>query len=200
MNPTTESVVELYLAVEAKKANRGIPGTATQAPKFLRLVSSWKPSTLTPVEIERLQLTVSPDSEKDTFQIFQTLGTAHAGQVASYLAQINPNDHSAWLSRVNHTLIDRVRQLKVEPVILVYPCCFVQGNVFDGNHRVLAALLNQDINNQVDLPAIIGKIPWISWCLYFIRSFALSGNIGTGDRLNLAKERLRSIDGNYFRN
>jgi len=194
---SSEIVSSLYLQSETHKKERGVVKYETKTPKIFNYIHNWRQSDLPLDRLESLQAWVTPDTECGTYQIFKSLNTANTGEIAAHVAQLRSEGTpqiTSWLEAVDPKLADLAITKQVEPIMLIRPACFIQGNVFDGNHRILSLMNYGSNHDETSVEAIIGTLPITLWCLYFIRSFFTVGNISSHDRILIAQERLRNLN------
>ena len=194
---TPEQALDLYRRAEISKGKRGMPNVANKTPRLLAMMHKWSKVQLNTSQLANLQVWISPQKECGTYQIFQHTQNANALEVAKAipkLRELQMTEVNRWLEPIGPELKNLMLRQQLEPLILVYPACFTYGNIFDGNHRTLSILANDDIDQKVGFSAIIGKIPWTLWCLSFIRSVIKANCLSQDEKSTLMRERFKNLN------
>lgn len=197
MIPQQELANNAYLAAEIHKVERGIKSKLSRPPKILSFVKNWEKVHIPFNKLSNLQMWVNPTIDNGTLGIYHELQSARIGDVSNNFESLqrHPNaDVKSWLSTVDPGLTQLLIEKKRSPILLVFPACFVQGNILDGNHSVIAGLNLEKRGVEIEIEAIVGTFCYATWIRLFISSMIKLGDISKTDRLHIVRERLSSLN------
>lgn len=149
-------VFNSYLSAERSKIKRGFASDFS-IPLGMAKVATWERRMLTPRAYGNQQIWIDSDLESPTAKIFRTLNSSSVSDVAvniDYLKKQHPIVNK-WFDVKDTELAESIKRGHTEPVILIWPPRLIEGNIPDGNHRMIAAYLaDLDIQAYIGYPSI----------------------------------------------
>lgn len=116
-------------------------------------------------ELENLQIYVRTFTDKGmveaTAKIFKHLGLVGAGDIVKNFEKIRglgDEDINRWLAGLTDEMSQSILDGTIPPIMVIKPEGVDFGNLPDGNHRVLTALLLSEDYPDVKLPAFVGTL------------------------------------------
>lgn len=188
----SESLIYHYQQTESKKA------APTRAPRILKIATGITRKDLSGTELGNLQICIEPrllNGRKTAhLEIFEMLGTSQAAAVAEALPYLRRECSARvndWLAPINESL-ERLVLTGSAPAIITTPRrCLQPGNVADGNHRLLTAVMLYQRGEDISLPTFEMIISPSLWATYNAVTFARrfqSNPVGT---IKVARERFK---------